>query len=76
MWVSTPQGERRPDTVAVFNLSAEPLPVKAPWTDLGLPAGRLRLCDIWTGERLAPAAGADFVVAPHGVKLLRVERGR
>ncbi len=76
VWVSTPQGERRPDTVAVFNLSAEPLPVKAPWTDLGLPAGRLRLCDIWTGERLAPAAGADFVVAPHGVKLLRVERGR
>ena len=76
VWVSTPQGERRPDTIAVFNLSTESLSVKAAWSDLGLPAGRLRLRDIWTDERLEPAVRADFVVAPHGVKLLRLERER
>ncbi|QUD90342.1 glycoside hydrolase family 27 protein [Phenylobacterium montanum] len=72
VWVSTPGGSMRPDTVAVFNLTNEPLTVKAPWTDLGLSAGRLHLRDLWTGERLAASAEADLVVAPHGVKLLKV----
>lgn len=73
VWVSTPDGQTQPDTVAVFNLSAEPLPVKTAWTDLGLPAGRLHLRDLWTGEQLEASVHADFVVAPHGVKLLSLD---
>lgn len=73
IWISTPAGAKRPDTVAIFNLTAEPLAIKADWTELGLPAGPLRLRDLWTGERLAQSARADLLVAPHGVRLLRVE---
>jgi hypothetical protein len=76
VWTSTPEGAESPDTVAVFNLTAEPLAVKADWTELGLPAGRLRLHDLWTGKSLERSARADLVVAPHGVKLLRVEQQR
>lgn len=71
VWTSTRAGAKAPDTVAVFNLTTAPLTVKAPWSDLGLPAGTLRLRDLWTGEKLAPSAAADLVIPPHGVKLLQ-----
>ncbi len=73
VWVSTPQGAKHPDTVAVFNLSDQPLAVKVRWTALGLPAGHLRLRDLWSGAQLRPSTRADLIVPPHGVAALRME---
>ena len=73
VWVSTPAGARRPDTVAVFNLGEKPLTVKARWKDLGLHPGRIRARDLWDGDRLPQSAKASFVVPPHGVGLYRID---
>jgi hypothetical protein len=71
-WVSTPAGAKTPDTAALFNLSDAPLTVKVEWRKLGLAPGKLRLRELWTGEKLAPGAAAELTIPPHGVKLLRV----
>lgn len=73
VWVSTPKGAARPDTVAVFNLDSRALTVDAPWAGLGLPDGAYAARDLWSGARLAESSRARFVVPAHGVALYRVD---
>lgn len=72
VWVSTPAGADAPDTVAVFNRGEDALKVEAPWSALGLPAGRLAARDLWDGRRLAASSRASFTVPPHGVVIVGV----
>jgi hypothetical protein len=73
VWVSTPKGAVRPDTVAVFNLGEAPLTFEASWEALGAGAGARRAHELWTGEKLARSAKARVVVPAHGVRVYRVE---
>jgi hypothetical protein len=73
VWVSTPKGAKRPDTVAVFNLDSRPLSVDAAWADLGLPDGPHAARDLWGGVPLKRSSRARFSVPAHGVALYRVD---
>jgi hypothetical protein len=73
VWVSTPKGAGRPDTIAVFNLGDAPLTVEASWTVLGAGPGPHRARELWTGEALARSPAARFVVPAHGVRLYRLD---
>ncbi|MHB8284295.1 MAG: glycoside hydrolase family 27 protein [Caulobacteraceae bacterium] len=73
VWVSTPQGAAAPDTVAVFNLSDQPMAVMAAWSELGLPAGAYRARELWSGAWLKPSSQARFTVPAHGAAVWRVQ---
>jgi alpha-galactosidase len=74
VWLSTPAGATRPDTVAVFNLADRPREMTLAWVDLGLPArARPAARELWTGARLAPDAQARFRLPAHGAAVWRLE---
>jgi alpha-galactosidase len=72
IWLSTPKGSPRPDTIALFNLDDQPLEVDAPWTRLGLAAGAWSARNLWDGASLEPSPQARFAVPPHGVAIFRL----
>jgi alpha-galactosidase len=60
--------------VAVFNLDSVPRRGALPWPDVGVPAGRHAVRDLWTRRALGRADSLRFDLAPHASILYRVER--
>jgi len=73
VWTSRRTGQPI-DTVALFNLSDQPLAVDQAWSSLGLPQGVFTARNLWTGARSAAGTRARVTIAPHDVTLLRVSR--
>ena len=73
VWTSRRAGQPI-DTVALFNLSDQPLAVDQAWASLGLPQGSFAARNLWTGARSAAGARLRLTVAPHDVALLRISR--
>jgi len=73
VWTSQQTGQPI-DTVALFNLSDQPLAVYRAWSNLGLSKGAFAARNLWTGARTAADARARVTIAPHDVVLLRVSR--
>jgi len=71
VWVSGSRGVT-PDTVAIFNVGEGPLRVDAAWAELGLPAGRYPVCDLWKGAIHAASDHATETIPSHDVALLTV----
>ena len=76
VWLSTPQGATRPDTVAVFNLADRPRKVSLAWAALGAPGRAVGARELWSGARLAPSPRARFTLAAHGVAVWRLDPAR
>jgi hypothetical protein len=72
IWISTPAGASRPDTVAIFDTGDTAMEVQAQWSDLGLPARAWSARDLWTGEKRAASLGARVTVPAHGVVVYRL----
>ena len=72
VWVSTRNGMRKPDTVAVFNLGDVPLTAEARWAELGLPERRYEARELWTGEQRPTGSALSLAIPPHGVAVWQV----
>ena len=61
--------------VGLFNRGIESAKVTAKWSDIGV-TGRQAVRDLWQRKNLGEFDGAfSATVAPHGVVLIRVEKG-
>ena len=60
--------------VALYNLTDQPVPVTAKWSDLKL-SGRQAVRDLWRQKDVGPFADQfQMTVAPHGAELVKIQR--
>ena len=60
--------------VAVINLSDHERAVQLPWEAVDVPAGALRVRDLWAGRDLEPQTSLQVTLRPHASWLVRVSR--
>lgn len=71
VWVAQSASAKRP-YLAVFNVSESSQTIHYAWKDLGFPAAKYRLRDLWERKDLGLAASLDVTVPWHGVMLYRL----
>jgi hypothetical protein len=72
VWVALAGSREKPVRyVAAFNLSNQPLAVRATWKEIGVKGRALR--DLWTGKTKAAATGVNATLPAHGSAIFRVE---
>jgi alpha-galactosidase len=70
-WVAqSSSGESR--YLAVFNLGESSQTLQYSWKDLGLPAAKYKLRDLWEGKDLGESSMVTVTLPPHGTVLYRV----
>jgi alpha-galactosidase len=62
--------------VAIFNISDTPQTAQYAWKDLGLPAGRYTLRDLWEHKSLGSRSDLSVTLRPHASSLLRASPHR
>jgi alpha-galactosidase len=64
IWTARPELGRG-HYVAVFNISDTEQTVRYAWSDLGLPAPRYRLRDLWSHAKTGTGASLEITLPPH-----------
>lgn len=72
IWLSRPDGSDD-YYLAAFNLETAPQTIHSSWKDLGLPAGRYSLRDLWELKDLPAADSLNVALPPHGSVLYRLK---
>jgi alpha-galactosidase len=61
--------------LALFNISESSQALQYAWKELGFPAAKYKLRDLWQRRDVGAAASMEVTVPSHGVVLYRVSPG-
>ncbi len=74
IWRSdVPASKKESAYIAIFNVGETPAAVHLEWSDLGLPAGKHTVHDVWLHQDNAQAPAVITRLSPHGSVLYKVE---
>lgn len=72
VWIARPETGKG-SYVALFNLQDTPQTLSYSWKDLGLPAAKYDIRDLWQRKNLASVSKLSANLGPHASALLRVD---
>jgi len=73
IWTATTNDDEHA-LAALFNLSDSVLPLELSWTDVGLPAGKHFVRDLWQPKDLGPVEHLKIQLEPHASVLYKVSK--